>query len=289
MSFLCIFVFSIENSEGVNIMKTKSLLKAAVAGTLMVGALGSAQALDFYYQAGGGFVTGSAPTFPSIGYDGNSSSLDPGTWGPITSTISWGTPQDQYQSGAVINSTVLPPGSDPHAATGNDHTGYLTVGGAAIDFGHISHINNVIDESWTVGKPVQVSYNLWLDEVGMGNGGLVYKWNGLFEVLFTETPNDGTCEHGNPMGTICDDLFTYSFLAGDPTTFSFNGNTYNIGISGFYNGAGALTGTFYSGEDSNSTGWVQLNITQVPEPATITLMALGLAGLGFLGLRRRES
>jgi hypothetical protein len=39
-------------------MKTNKLLQAAVAGALMAGALGSAQALDFNYTAGGGFILG---------------------------------------------------------------------------------------------------------------------------------------------------------------------------------------------------------------------------------------
>jgi len=60
-------------------MKGKKLLQAAVAGAFMAGALGSAQALTFNYQAGGGFYNPSDSGFatPTNYYGGGDSVLRP--------------------------------------------------------------------------------------------------------------------------------------------------------------------------------------------------------------------
>ena len=50
----------------------------------------------------------------------------------------------------------------------------------------------------------------------------------------------------------------------------------------------SLTGDFYLG-DSTLTVWGEDNSTSVPEPATLSMLGLGLLGLGVFGRRRRRA
>lgn len=274
----------------------RTLLSTLIAGALGIGAAGSAQALTFYYQSGGGFVDGTASaSFPlPINFSGFKTTLDArnndlNPTNDVYSNLFWGTGQlpGFPQSGGVINQIPLG-GPYPYPGIGADLTGSITVSGPRVDLGYLVHHNVPINEVFGP-DGVTVSYNMWLyDNAAMTPGTEIFKWHGDFLVDYTETLNAAPCSPPNPKGSTCDDIFTYAPIAIDPTSFVYGGQTYNIDISGFWDApapGGALQGAYYSAEGGSSAGYVQM---QIPEPGTIALMGLGLIGLSVAATRRRK-
>jgi hypothetical protein len=122
------------------------------------------------------------------------------------------------------------------------------------------------------------------------------------DVDFDETFNEadvGDCGTPNPIGTACDDFFT--FLALNFTDqFTDAGITYSINVRGlFFDAAGTLfaceppvagTSQCFTGEGQVNDRFVVVSLQQIPDqipaPATLLLLGLGLLGMGAAGWKR---
>lgn len=109
-------------------------------------------------------------------------------------------------------------------------------------------------------------------------------------INFTETPNVPGCPGPNPVGSHCDDFFSFTaiglqslyFTANDGSNWIVEFQLANL-VNAFFDGVN----TVYTAESQSSSLDVQARVLRVPEPGTLLLTGLALLGLGFSARRKQ--
>lgn len=243
-------------------MKSKMLRKGLAVGVLAITsgyALQASAAPVFSFTEYGGFanqvavatysnqVIGAANVIPAVI--------------PVYGTMSWITGLTPQSS--LNLSTVTGPAALPFATWTTIST--------------LTH-NNIVIPAPTNWGPQDIWGRFVLTD-NNGSAAVRLDSDDAITISFVETLNATPCPAPNPQGSICDDHFTFTAIGLQSLFFNANDGTHWKADFRLANlvGATQIGSTVYTAESASSHLDVQVLVSQVPEPATLSLFGLGFA------------
>jgi hypothetical protein len=267
----------------------KKLHKALAIGVLAATSAIATQAVAapvFYFTEWAGFLDDGTPGTTALDFaagdliTGDANLVPSAT--PIYDTVSWGVPFNDLNLQSKLELTTK---QTPTLYDFGQPDGWNTIS-------TLYHHNNVIQTAINWGPLVIAGrFNIYEGDPGVAYGSYIKTSDDPISINFTETANSN-CAIANPTGSgvPCDDFFAFTADGLDSLSFTDSEGTNwkaEFQLANFVNSAILPPNSIYTAEGVISSLDVQVRfVKDVPEPATLGMLGLGLVGLSLAKRRK---